>query len=425
MPRYGLVVLGLGTLVRPELGLDTVVFLAVVLFVDRAGLGWRRQAAMVGWAVALPVAYEIFRMGYYGMVVANTAVAKEASLPRVGRGIEYLLDFSTPYWLFVPLLLLFVGAMLPIVESFRARARFHRSFAVSIALPVAGILDGAYITVMGGDYVHARLLVAPLFAVLAPVAVVPVARKNLVALLVIPWAALCATTLRSADSSPWSTAPFVVVTGHGQMAAPPAWATGRQGAELLSGHGVYVQYDRAVGPVRIDAPPADSVQTPLVATSWIGAGPYAAGTHVQILDLLGLADPLTAHLQLVRRGVLSGHEKPLPTPWMEALLTADGTSTAQMGALQSGRTSEFTRLIPDVTGRALDVETAWARAALACPAIAGIEYGPDRPLTIGSFFSDMVHSLSDTTVRVPADPETAYHRLCGPGTPTGVRRVEG
>ena len=132
---------------------------------------------------------------------------------------------------------------------------------------------------------------------------------------------------------------------------------------------------------------------------------------------------MTAHLQLTHRGQFTGHEKPLPTPWVQALLTAPGSSTAQIGDLQAFRPTSYNTLIPQVTGRALDVQTAWARAALSCPAIHALEYGPSRPLTIGSFLSNMVHSVSRTTVRIPPDPETAYHRFCGPGVPAQVTQV--
>ncbi|HEX7459412.1 MAG TPA: hypothetical protein VF279_02200, partial [Acidimicrobiales bacterium] len=71
----------------------------------------------------------------------------------------------------------------------------------------------------------------------------------------------------------------------------------------------------------------------------------------------------------------------------------------------------------------LDLQAAWARAALACPAIQDVEYGPSRPLTLSSFLSNLVHSVSRTTVRIPPDPETAYHRFCGPGTPHVVADV--
>ena len=62
----------------------------------------RDAVRIIAWAAAIPVLYQVFRMGYYGVVVANTATAKEASLPRVGRGLLYFSDFVGPYWLFIP-----------------------------------------------------------------------------------------------------------------------------------------------------------------------------------------------------------------------------------------------------------------------------------------------------------------------------------
>jgi hypothetical protein len=158
-----------------------------------------------------------------------------------------------------------------------------------------------------------------------------------------------------------------------------------------------------------------------VATNWAGQGPYELGTSVRILDLLGLADPLGGHLQLGRRGAFPGHEKPLPTPWLMALMTAPGSGPAQVAILQQERPHQYTPLVPEVTGPALRIQTAWARAALGCPTLHGLEFGPDRPLTLGTFVSDLVHAPSRTVLRVPPDPETAYHRFCGPGTPASVR----
>src|SRR5439155_556575 len=81
--------------------------------------------------------------------------------------------------------------------------------------------------------------------------------------------------------------------------------------------GVYFQT------TRLDAPPAPGERTPAVAFYGIGITGYALGTNVYILDLLGLADPFTAHLQLARRGLIA-HEKPLPAPWIAARLLAPG-----------------------------------------------------------------------------------------------------
>jgi arabinofuranosyltransferase len=427
VPRWSLVVLGLGPLVRPELALDTVVFLAVVVFVDGGAVRRRRRAAMVTWAFALPLAYEVFRMGYYGMVVATTAVAKEAWLPSPGQGVAYLTDFLTPYWLVVPAAALLVGAYGPLSALLRDRPDATRNRAALVALPIAAACNAGYITVMGGDYVHGRLLMAPFFAACAPVAVVPLARRFAVSLVVIPWALVCAVSLRSSDHTSTSTGAVIAVDGHGSVAAvaPGAndWGSAAAAATWLAPGGTYLQEDPAVAPVRLSAPGPPGRVTPTIATYWVGQGPYELGTGVRILDLLGLADPLDAHMQLHRRGVFPGHEKPLPTPWIAALLTAPGASPAQMAALQRDRPSVYTPLVPEASGVALDVQVAWARAALGCPTLHALEFGPDRPLTVGSFVDSVVRAPSASTLRVPPDPETAYHRFCGPGTPAGVRAL--
>jgi arabinofuranosyltransferase len=426
VPRWSLVVLGLGPLVRPELALDTLVFLAVVLFVDGGDLGWARRLAMMAWAFALPLAYEVFRMGYFGMVVATTAVAKEASLPRPGQGMAYLTDFLTPYWLVVPATALVVGAFVPLSAALGARTGSTRNRVALVALPAAAALNAGYITVMGGDYIHGRLLMGSFFAACAPVAVVPVARRFALALVVVPWAVVCAASLRSADNAPGSTSAFIVVSGHGQVAAGAGdWGSAAAAARWLRPQGTYLQEDPAVAPVQLTAPAAPGLATPTIATYWAGQGSYELGTGVRTLDMLGLADPLDAHLQLSRRGAFPGHEKPLPTPWVVALLTAPGSSPAQIATLQLERPHGFTPLVPEVSGTALGVQIAWARAALSCPTLHTLEFGPDRSLTLGSFVDSLVHAPSMTTIRVPPDPETAYHRFCGPGTPAGVRAAAG
>ena len=421
--RLGLMVLGFGMLIRPELTLDSMVFIVAILLIDKSERSLRSRVRIIAWAAALPFAYEIFRMGYYGALVANTATAKEASMPRLGRGIQYFADFIGPYWLVIPALVLIVGAYYPLSVALRRLSDPRRHLVALFALPIAGALNAGYIVAMGGDYVHARLLLPSFFAVCAPIAVVPVARKYLLALIVLPWALVCSVSLRSADANPWSTAPFVMVNGHGNVNPGPEALTGPNVPAWYSGPGVYVQFHGQPSSARLDGAPASELALPTIATPWIGNESYALGTHVQILDLLGLADPFTAHLELARRGEVSGHEKPLPTPWVAARLTAPGTSTAQLGRLQMDMAPRETAMIPVVTGQKLAVETAWARAALQCPAIVDLVNAPSQPLTVGTFFSNMAHSFSRTELRIPPDPETAYHQFCGPGTPAGVDAV--
>ena len=69
-------VAGLSVLVRPELALIGGLALVMMLVAAR---GWRRRLLIVVAGGLLPVAYQVFRMGYYGLLVPGTAIAKDAS----------------------------------------------------------------------------------------------------------------------------------------------------------------------------------------------------------------------------------------------------------------------------------------------------------------------------------------------------------
>jgi len=423
MTRYGLVILGLGPLVRPELAIDSLVLVGVLLCVDWSTQSWRDRLRVIGWAVAVPIAYQIFRMGYYGVLVSNVATAKEATDPRVGRGIQYFADFVGPYWMFIPAAALFLGAYYPLALVFRRTLKDNRELWALLALPTAGALNAVYVIVMGGDYVHGRLLVAPFFAACAPIAVIPMARRYVIALLVLPWALICSLSLRSADDGPWNSSPFTSVNLSGQIAEID-WGLRGSDHNWYQGPGTYVNFGGVPAQTQhLSLASTSDGHSFVLATSWIGTASFELGTNVRILDLLGLADPLTAHLALSKRGEFAGHEKPLPVPWIAALLSPDGSSAQQLAALQHERPTGFTPLIPSVSGRQLQIETAWARAALTCPAIHDLEYSTSRPLTFGSFISNVYHSFARTEIRIPPQPETAYHRFCGPGIPPQVRQI--
>lgn len=139
-----------------------------------------------------------------------------------------------------------------------------------------------------------------------------------------------------------------------------------------------------------------------------------------MLDLEGLADAFTAHLESTpsRAAIprFPGHEKPLPAPWIAARPTPAGSRppAADFPVLGNG-------LIPATTGPAFEEQVAWARAALQCSEIKRILGSADAPMSPGRFVSNFLHSFSNTRVRIPADPETAYHKFCGSGTPPEVR----
>ena len=84
--RWLAFVAGLGWLVRPDMAIGTVAFLAALWYIVRPG--WRRWALLAVIAGAVPLAYQVFRMGYYGLLVPNTAVAKDASSTALPSGIR-------------------------------------------------------------------------------------------------------------------------------------------------------------------------------------------------------------------------------------------------------------------------------------------------------------------------------------------------
>ena len=86
-------VAGLSVLVRPELALIGGLALVMMLVAAR---GWRRRLLIVVAGGLLPVGYQIFRMGYYGLLVPGTAMAKDASGSKWAQGFVYLANFNSP-----------------------------------------------------------------------------------------------------------------------------------------------------------------------------------------------------------------------------------------------------------------------------------------------------------------------------------------
>jgi len=178
-------VAGLSVLVRPELALMGGLALVMMLIAVR---GWRPRVLIVVAGGLLPVAYQIFRMGYYGLLVPGTALAKDASGKKWSQGFVYLANFNGPYLLWLPAISLAVLGVL--VLAGRSRPWWIRSPArtdqrrvrrlvqcppVVIAFFVgSGLLQAAYWIRQGGDFMHGRVLLTPLFCVLLPVAAIPI-----------------------------------------------------------------------------------------------------------------------------------------------------------------------------------------------------------------------------------------------------------
>ena len=78
-------VAGLSVLVRPELALVGGLALIMMLVAARS---WRRRVLIIVAGGLVPVGYEIFRMGYYGLLYPGTALAKDASGSKWAQGFR-------------------------------------------------------------------------------------------------------------------------------------------------------------------------------------------------------------------------------------------------------------------------------------------------------------------------------------------------
>jgi arabinofuranosyltransferase len=434
----GAVLASLGPLIRPDLAVFTVAF-GAVLVAAAAGPGWltRRRLAVAAALVALPGAYQLFRMGYYAMVVPNTAVAKEAGHTDWDQGRQYVADLVSPYWLWVPFLLL--GAVLAVQVGRAARARDLLPVAARMAPVAAALVHALYLTRLGGDFMHARLLLPAVFAIAAPVVVTlrpadlrlraggrpaaaaatTAAAKFALVAAVGAWALVCAVGLRRDvhHRAPWGG--VQPVSADGTIAEERDFYRGIRHlavpvrldlslAEQLRGD-VRTWPQDGLGyfgetnePVLERLPLADHldghVQARAVqAAMAVGAASVAWGDDVYVVDDLSLAHPVGSHLDEVV-GPRPGHQKPVPLVWRVAGLT-DGTRPV--------RVADDGRIV--LTRRDL----AAAEHARRCGRLGAYLDGIHAPLTPSRFVRNVAASLPNTTFRVPVDPHAAEARFCG------------
>ncbi|MDY6050338.1 MAG: hypothetical protein SPI77_07300 [Corynebacterium sp.] len=321
---------GLSWLVRPELALYGAV-IGLVLVILARSWGARIRIALTG--VVLPGAYEVFRMGYYGLLVPHTAVAKSAADSQWATGWEYLWDLAQPYWLYVPVVLALVAAVL--------------LRGVQVWLP-AGIMVGCglihmlYVVRLGGDFMHGRMLLLPLFAVLLPVFVVPIRHwwDVLIPLLVVVWAVPTITIASAWHFDPDAKEIRIVdernfwmeSTGHSPadpLLTADQFLTGaRMNMFEDSAARAQVEPTAALISILLDASdwqsfgwattprtldPNDPVNNYPLSISYINLGWVAMNTplEVRVVDMIGLAQPIAARGPRLDDGRV-GHDKYLP-----------------------------------------------------------------------------------------------------------------
>jgi arabinofuranosyltransferase len=403
-------VFGLGPLVRPDLAVVTACFLAALWWVLRPAR--RGTAAMLASAVAVPLAYEVFRAGYYGVLVPLPAIAKEASASDWSRGAGYVQETLGPYWLWpvVPVL----GALAVLLvrrtrREQRERAPGRVSLAVLLAPLAAGLLLAGYVVRVGGDYMHARMILPALVLLLLPVLVVPATRVTGVAgVLLVVWLCAAVSPLRTpfdVRSTPGSfnvRSSDVESLGDHNPVRTATWVD--NWPALPEGRAMLARAERAPVPTllyfdagrRLHATPmrADSPYQVVIVGRHLGVTGAAAPLDAYVNDAWGLASPIGAHLAL-ERWSWPGHEKFLRNHWVFAEWAAK--HPPQRDLLRAGAPREA-------------VEA--ARAALGCGHLAELRESVRAPLTAERFWRNLTGAVERTRFRFARWPAAAQQALC-------------
>ncbi|MGV9825149.1 hypothetical protein [Gordonia sp. NPDC003429] len=416
---------GLAPLVRPEL---TIIGGIALLVVFLAPLGWKMRIAVIVVAAVLPVGYQIFRMGYYALLVPNPAVAKDASGSKWHQGFVYLGNLFGPYLLVLPVILAVVaGVLLVVGNRLRADTRtdpdpeapdpeapdleapnpeapdleapdpeapdpasppasrrglrtrlagwsqgLQTPTGVVVAILLAGLIVGLYWLRQGGDFMHGRVLLTPLFTLLLPVMVVPVTVPGRAALRAVFARSADRSASRPADTTRRRRA-LVQLGGATVMAAicitTIVWAVVNHENELpnagidigrsgivderrfyVTNMGIenpvtaadYLDYPRMRAMVeRIDEfrtqggvvlptanyddwtvvkLPDNTPESKRKVTVYflnMGMTSMNAPLDVRVIDQMGLAYPIAAHTERLEDGRI-GHDKNLPAEWVVA-----------------------------------------------------------------------------------------------------------
>ncbi|MCX2933502.1 hypothetical protein ORI20_24825 [Mycobacterium sp. CVI_P3] len=454
-------VAGLSVLVRPELAL--VGGLALVMMLVAAG-GWGSRLLVVVAGGLLPVGYQIFRMGYYGLLFPQTALAKDASGDKWGQGLIYLANFNRPYALWLAaLLVIALGAVLlaarattwrrpaePLGNWGRWARRIQSPAAVVIFMLVSGLLQALYWIRQGGDFMHGRVLLTPVFCLLAPVSVIPVvlpdtvrsARDRGVVLAgatVALWLGVVGWSLWAANSpglGPDATRVtysgivderrfYSQATGHAhpltaadyldypRMRAVLAAINNTPDGALLLPSGNYDQWDVVPAYPPPPPPPGVSMDTwrreiahHTVFFTNLGMLGMNVGLDTRVIDQIGLANPIAAHTARLEDARI-GHDKNLFPDW----------------AVAEGPWFKKHPYVPPYLDEGWIKE---AEAALGCPETDAMLNSIRGPLGIRRFVSNVMHALEFTRYRIDRVPEYELRR-CGldepdlPGTPyTGL-----
>jgi arabinofuranosyltransferase len=275
----------------------------------------------------------------------------------------------------------------------------------------------AYVIAIGGDFMHARMLLPATFSLLLPVMAMPVPKPRagvaraaagwLCVGAIGLWAVACGTSWRDRDvggSSRWITDERAYWVAHTHQPNPdiaaefvtavmgsPAskgryeWRVTR---DARSGKAVLLYDD--TGRFGFASVPLDRPGYSVADVVYI-LGSGGAGTPLDglVVDLRGLSYALASHT-VGNPDARPGHAIFISSAW----IVAEYSDAATARGVPAG-------------------ELAAARAALSCGRLAELNQATQAPLAFGRFLSNIVHSLTLTTFRFSPDPVVAEKELCG------------
>ena len=388
--------IGLGPLIRPDFALYAGLF-AVALLLTRFRNWWRVLICCV-IGIAPAAAYQVWRMGYYALLVPNTALAKSAADAQWEQGLIYLIDYAGLYVLAVPLLVGLLGVGLHLAYAVRRR---DLARAAVVAAPVLGaLLHALYIVRVGGDFMHARFLLPDTFALMLPAAVIAADKPRretamVVLAFVAGWAVAIATSARtpyqdqgSEDGIANERAFYAATTTTHQLLTLNDW---RSNVRAWDGQLARWNYEAGLsyyddGQRRL---PTRSGTGIYLVRDNMGILPVMAGNEVRVIDRLALTDPITSHAvedPRLQEHTRVGHQ-PRPAAW---------------------RLARYAKAAEDEPQSVVH-----ARLALQCGDLVVLQEAVTAPMTTERFWKNVSLAPRLTTFSFPSDPAEARKALCG------------
>ncbi|MFT4044986.1 MAG: hypothetical protein QM673_17630, partial [Gordonia sp. (in: high G+C Gram-positive bacteria)] len=309
--------------------------------------------------------------------------------------------------------------------------------AVTGALVAAGVIVGVYWLRQGGDFMHGRVLLTPLFTVLLPVMVVPLALPNRLRNPVAPAPVtlgrrrqVVSAGVSVVMAAVWVTTVVWAVICHENVLPNAGIDIGRSGivderrfyvTNMGNENPVtaadYLDYPRmramverineyrTQGGVILPSPnydewtvvkmPDNTPQRKRILNVYflnMGMTSMNAPLDVRVIDQMGLAYPIAAHTERLEDGRI-GHDKRLPTEWV----IAETGAYARRPVLPSYLDEDW---------------VADAKVALTCPQTVARIQSYSGAWSFARFKRNLRESFSLTDYRIERNPEYELQR-CG------------